>query len=126
MDYKESRVPTFDDLIFEDHPSAKSLKKAEAEGTISEHVINDLGLRNAKQATITFANGYTMSVLFGNAFYSDEDKGLYEVAVYDKYRNFTTSKIFGCISDDVIGFVPKDQINELLKKVYNYADSNNQ
>jgi len=65
-----------------------------------------------KMATMTFDNGYGISVITGKVFYTSELKP-YEVAVLlDGSLCYTTS-----ITDDVIGHCDKNDISKLMEKI---------
>lgn len=70
--------------------------------------------KTARQACVTFNNGYEVSVLFGNDFYSD-GKSTYEVACmkngnvyYPKGTSF---------EHDVVGYVTKEEVTNLMKEI---------
>ena len=67
---------------------------------------------NNFQAILEFENGYAISVLRGNMFYSN-GIDLYEVAILkDGKVNYDN----GIISDGVVGYCAVDEINEVMKK----------
>lgn len=90
-------MKTFKDLVFCEHPIAKSSLD---------------GYRTAKQATMTFDNGYGISVLFGDCFYSN-GIDLYEVAVLKDGRICYTTPI----ANDVIGYITEQQVSDVMKKI---------
>jgi hypothetical protein len=67
---------------------------------------------SATRATHMFPNGFGVSVIAGEGSYTSEDKP-YELAVLDENGiNYTSG-----ITDDVLGYLSEDDINELLLKV---------
>ena len=90
-------MKTFNDLEFEPHPSAWI--------GIDEY-------RDAKQAKITFENGYGVSVLFGSRFYSN-GKDTYEVTVlYDGSITYNTD-----ITDGVMSNLFENEVSDVMAKV---------
>lgn len=89
---------TFDDLVFE--PWA------------SRHEVTPLsfsGLLDAEQATMKFPNGYGVSVLFGEAFYSN-GIDTYELAVlHNGYLDYTTE-----VTDDVLAYITKEEVTAAM------------
>lgn len=90
-------MKTFKDLKFEPHP-------------ISTYGIKPYS--NAKQAIETFENGYGVSVLFGNCFYSN-GKNSYELAILLNGELCYNTEITG----DVLGYLSKDEVSEVMLKV---------
>lgn len=97
-------MKTFKDLKFSQHSMSK--------------VANTLPLSmrrrytNLKQATLEFENGYGVSVVFGEAFYSN-GVNTYEVGIlkgghlcYDTW-----------ITDDVMGYLTEDEVTSTMAKV---------
>ena len=83
-------MKTFKDLQFEDHP---------------------IGMGH-KWASLTFENGYGVSVIFGDLFYSDGFE-TYELAVlYNDEITYNTD-----ITDDVIGYLNESQVTDIMIKV---------
>ena len=102
-------MKTFKDLIFEKHMISKGIERL------------PFAMRqrwaNAKQATLTFDNGYGVSIVFGEAFYSN-GIDTYELAIlkdgklcYDTY-----------ITDDVMGWLTEEQVTDIMKKVQGLKD----
>lgn len=78
------------DLVFKNHPRG-------FEGTIATH---------------TFSNGYGASIITGTAFYTSEDAP-YELAVlYNNEITYDTE-----LTDDVLGYLTEDEVNEYLLKI---------
>lgn len=79
------------------------------------HSITESGLENykeAKQAIEKFENGYGVSVLFGNCFYSN-GIDTYELAVlFDGKITYQTD-----ITDDVLGYLSENEVSEVMLKV---------
>jgi len=90
-------MKTFKDLIF------------------NQHELSDSGIpmfENAKQAVEKFNNGYSVSVLFGNCFYSN-GKNTYEVAIlYEDEITYNTE-----ITNDVIAHATQEEVSEIMKKI---------
>lgn len=69
---------------------------------------------DAEQAILMFPNGYGVSVLFGNVFYSD-GVDTYELAVLHGNKLVYPKEV--CPDDDVLGYLTKRQVTEAMKKV---------
>ena len=90
-------MKAFKDLVFYEHPIALS--------SLNDH-------KDAKQASMAFNNGYGISVLLGNCFYSN-GIDTYEVAVIkDGMICYTTP-----IANDVIGYITEQQVSDVMKKI---------
>lgn len=64
------------------------------------------------QAVMNFNNGYGVSVLLGNMFYSN-GKDTYELAVLeDGYLCYTTP-----ITENVLGYLTEDEVTEVMRKI---------
>lgn len=88
---------TFKDLKFEQHSIAKSGLKQYA---------------SCKQAIEKFNNGYEVSVLFGNAFYSN-GIDTYELAILkDGNLCYSTD-----ITNDVVGYIKEEEVSDIMIKV---------
>ena len=88
-------MKTFKDLEFKKHPIASGKM-----------------FKDAKQALMNFENGFGVSVVLGNCFYSNDDD-TYEVAVMFKNSVcFTTH-----ITNSVIGFQTQEDVSEIMKQV---------
>ena len=76
----------------------------------------------SEQAVMMFPNGYGVSVLCGNRFYSD---GLdtYEVAVLDKENNLCYPPSI-CPDGDVLGYQSEREVSEIMKKVQDLPKEN--
>ena len=91
------KLKTFEDLVFKPHRLTLS--------TIPDY-------SNIKHAVLDFDNGYSISVLFGNAFYSN-GINTYEAAVLkDGTLCYDTP-----ITNDVIGYKTKEEITEIMKQI---------
>lgn len=77
---------------------------------------NDMGTR---QALVRFPNGYAASIVIGDHTYGGRD-GLYELAVLDKNGQITYDTP---ITNDVVGYLSPDEVNELLVKIKNLPDA---
>ena len=85
-DYK-----TFDDLVFEPH-----------------------AIGSGTHAILEFSNGYAVSVICGEIFYSN-GIDTYEIAcLKDGYCFYPNGTSF---EDDVCGYRTKDEITELMKEI---------
>lgn len=91
-------MKTFKDLVFKEHP-------------ISKEGIGDR-FKNHKMAEMDFPNGYGISVIFGNMFYSN-GKDTYEVAVLSNGKLCYDSGI----ADDVVGHCSEIEVTELMEKI---------
>lgn len=88
-------MKTFKDLKFEEHYFSPFCKEA-------------------KQAKMNFENGFGVSVLFGNCFYSN-GRNTYEVAVLKNGGLCYDTEI----TTDVLGHLTKSEVTEVMKKVQN-------
>lgn len=94
-DLKKNRFKTFSDLKFEAGP------------------FDSLYFR----ASIDFNNGYRISVICGDYARSDKDRP-YECSVFDKEERFVTKQFFEYdIFDDAEGYMTKDDVTDLMKRV---------
>jgi len=97
-------------------------------------IINN-GRHNAVR--FTFANGYEVSAIWGSGSYSSSrDVGMFdiddiinpkfvpsedvEVAVFDEERNWATETFFPELGDQVKGYLPVDELIDLLVRVRDY------
>jgi len=94
---------TFEDLDF--HPWM--------DGRVSFSFIPEyLG---ARQARLDFPNGYGVSVLFGEVFYSN-GIDTYELAVIkDGKRIVYPPEV--CPDGDVLGYITKEEVTEAMRKI---------
>ena len=93
-------MKTFDDLVFEKHAMA-----IEMESFTDRY-------SNATHAKLSFDNGYGVSVIFGDPFYSNGIDS-YELAVLkDGDVCYNTP-----ITDDVLGYLSKDEVTEVMKNI---------
>lgn len=67
-------------------------------------------------ARLFFPNGYGISVVLGEDFYSN-GKDTYEVAVLIGNSKHSRIDYETPITDDVIGNCTKDQVTEIMKKI---------
>ena len=99
-------MKTFEDLVF--RPWGKLLD-------VPYEVIFKLGRLNHTQAVMEFKNGYGVSVLCGDSFYSN-GIDTYEVAVTkDGKLCYDTP-----ITDDVLGWQTKEEVTEIMKALQEY------
>lgn len=90
-------MKTFDDLHFTD--------RTEFRGTSYEG-------KTAKQATMDFPNGYGVSVLLGDMWYSN-GIDTYELAVmYEGSITYNTP-----VTDNVLGYITATQVSEAMKQI---------
>lgn len=68
------------------------------------------------QAVMFFENGYGVSVLLGEDFYSD-GINTYEVAVIKGKANEWELCDDTPVTDDVLGYQTKEQVTEIMKEV---------
>lgn len=88
-------MKTFEDLKFEPHKYREE----------------------ATQAIIFFGNDYGVSVLFGTPFYSD-GINTYELAVIHRAgEDSFVIKYDTDITDDVLGYITKEEVTKAMKKV---------
>jgi len=72
--------------------------------------------KDAKQATMQFKNGYGVSVIIGSCFYSNGINS-YELAV-----TLNGSICYDTeITNDVLGYLSKEEVTEIMKKVQKLA-----
>ena len=71
----------------------------------------------AKQAIMEFPNGYGVSILFGDAFYSD-GVSTYELAVLLEGHLVYPGEV--CPDDDVLGYITKEQVTEAMRKIQDF------
>ena len=97
-------MKTFKDLIFKEHYLSKSAK--DFPSPLKEQCLN------AKQAVMDFPNGYGISVLLGECFYSN-GVDTYEIGVIkDGALCYNTD-----ITNDVIGYLSEDEVSKVMKKI---------
>ena len=96
-------IKTFKDLEFETHPIVLDAKSSQDTKEI---------LANSKQAVMEFENGYSVSVIFGEQFYSN-GIDTYEVGILkDGYLRFDT-----LLTDTVLAYQSEDEVTEIMRKV---------
>lgn len=79
------------------------------------------------KSTTHFKNGYSMSVIAGVMAYCNPRESLedpqsyntYEIAIFDEDGDWATKR-FTDEDDDVCGWLTRDEINALMKKVSMY------
>ena len=99
---KRQKYKTFKDLHFEPWGKRHGMELTTA-----------LGRHFHTQAVMDFPNGYGVSVLHGEQFYSDENT--YEVAVMKD--NDVVYPLGICPDGDVLGWRTARQVTEIMKKV---------
>ena len=98
------KVKTFTDLVFNPHALSKEARHLPS--PLREEYME------AKHAVMRFDNGYGISVVKGDMFYSN-GIDTYEVAVLkDGAICYDTS-----ITDDVIGYVNADEVSNIMKQI---------
>ncbi len=72
-------------------------------------------------------NGMEISVVAGEMNYCTPRKDIsvdgwisFEVAILDSDGNFITEKIYGGKCHDILGWQSRENINDLITKMYNY------
>ena len=76
-----------------------------------------------------FTNGLSLSVSAGSGIYSNprEDRSsinqflTFEIAVFDADDNFITKTFFPDGHDDVVGWLSRDEINDLMNRISNHS-----
>ena len=101
-----SPIKTFKDLEFIKHPI---LLYAKSSKDTKEMVAN------SKHAVMEFENGYGVSVLFGDIFYSN-GIDTYEVAIMkDNHVCFDTP-----LTDTVLPYKNEDEVTEIMRKIQKF------
>ena len=75
-----------------------------------------------------FKNGHTLSVVCGGFAYCNPREDLstpdeyssFEVAVWDDKDNWVTKRFFPDHHDDVVGWLSRDEINDLMGRISTY------
>ena len=72
----------------------------------------------------------SLSVVAGQYFYSDPRSDVapngysrFEVAIFDKDGEWATQKVLGNLGDDVLGWQTRNEIDSIIKEMYNYEKS---
>jgi len=105
----EKKYKTFDDLEFESWLG----KRYDKFSTVDFMSILKQ-YENAKQAIMTFPNGYGVSVLLGKSFYSN-GIDTYEVAVIKDGNIYYPEEI--CPDCDVLGYRIKEEVTDIMRRV---------
>ena len=79
-------------------------------------------------STTHFKNGYTLSVVCGSFAYctpredldSPDKHSSFEIAIWDDKENWVTKRFFPDHHDDVVGWLSRDEINDLMDRISNY------
>lgn len=100
---EQCKYKTFKDLVFEPWGKRHGMELTTA-----------LGRHFHTQAVMEFQNGYSVSVLHGEQFYSDENT--YEVAVMKDNELVYPSAVFG-LRDEPLGWQTKEQVTAIMRKV---------
>ena len=95
-------IKTFNDLEFEMHPILLDVKSFDIISTFA----------GSKHAIMEFENGYGVSVIFGEQFYSN-GIDTYEVAVLKD--GFICYKTY--ITDNVVAYQTENEVTEIMRKV---------
>ena len=100
-------MKTFKDIKFKQHQSGKGI-----------------------HGKLTIEKGMSLSVVAGQYVYSDPrsdvaPKGYsrFEVAIFDKDGKWATQKVLGNLGDDVLGWQTRNEIDSIIKEMYNYEKS---
>lgn len=99
---------TFDDLVFEENTSLKEFPPL-----IS--TFEEIPLRH-EQARVFFSNGFGASIIIGPYTHGGK-KGLFELAVLVGVEDKWTITYDTSITNDVLGYLTKSTVTELLGKV---------
>jgi len=75
-----------------------------------------------------FKNGYTLSVVCGAFAYctpredldSPDKHSSFEIAIWDDKENWVTKRFFPDHHDDVVGWLSREEINDLMDRISNY------
>ena len=95
-------IKTFKDLEFEMHPILLDAKSQDTKEMFA----------NSKHAVMEFENGYGVSVIFGEQFYSN-GIDTYEVGILkDGYLRFDTP-----LTDTVLAYQNENEVTEIMRKV---------
>ncbi len=96
-------IKTFKDLKFETHPILLDAKSSQDTKEM---------FANSKHAVMEFENGYGVSVIFGEQFYSN-GIDTYEVAILkDGILCYETY-----ITDYVVAYISEEGVTEIMRKV---------
>lgn len=76
-----------------------------------------------------FDNGFELSIVAGPHMYSTpkdksnspDDFSSFEVAVFDPQGNWITQQFFPDHHDDVVGWLNRDDINDLMNRIANHS-----
>jgi hypothetical protein len=103
-------MKNFTSLVFKEHKSTISdiAKKQLIENGMDK---DSIIFKEMKQALITFDNGYKMSILFGEAFYSN-GKTTYEAWSYE-------------YEDEPRGYLTIQELNQYMYEVQSLKDISN-
>ena len=96
-------IKTFKDLEFVIHPILLDAKSSQ----VTKEVFG-----NSKNAVMEFENGYGVSVILGEQFYSNGIDN-YEVAVLK--NGIICHKTY--ITDNVVGYQTENEVTEIMRKV---------
>lgn len=101
----DQHIPTFNDLEFRKHPAGT--------GFAASHI---------------FPNGYSISVVCGENFYSEprvnlptaHDYHSFEVAVFDPENEFVTREFSRDVYNDydVAGYQSRDDVSDLMTRIF--------
>ena len=78
-----------------------------------------------------FDNGLTLSVVCGSFTYCTPREDLssvnqylsFEIGVWDENEDWVTKQFFNGITDDVVGWQSRDDINDLMTRISNYNNT---
>ena len=100
-------MKTFKDIKFKQHQSGKGI-----------------------HGKLTIENGMSLSVVAGQYSYSDPRSDVapngysrFEVAIFDKDGEWATQKVLGNLGDNVLGWQTRNEIDSIIKEMYNYEKS---
>ena len=90
------------------------IHKKYSEKIINIKICNDIYIDRVR---IKFENGYGISIVKGSKTQGGEDD-LFEIAPLDNHGNLN-GKLIGFENDDVLGYLTKDDVNEIIKQITN-------
>lgn len=101
---------TFDDLVFEQWPAGAPQEQ--------KYYSMDPYYKDSRQAKMEFPNGWGISVLFGERFYSD-GVSTYEAAVLRHGKVCYSTPI----TDDVLGWKSRAEISRIMEEIQKLPDN---
>ena len=99
-------IKTFKDLEFEMHPISLNAKSSKD----TKEMVS-----NSKHAVIEFENGYGVSVLFGDIFYSNGIDTYEVIIMKDNYIYFDNP-----LTDTILAYKNENEVIEIMRKVQEF------